>query len=117
MSAGVVYSVGRTCLVGGYHKGVNVALFRRIEVREVKLCWKQQFRSHVTYNARLGCCRATRLRDGGISDDTRDSEIPKAYVTLLGDQNIPLDRTGICACLGPRTPLSTHRVDVAVHDI
>jgi hypothetical protein len=85
--------VGRTCLVGGHHEGVNVTLFRGIAVREVRFGWIQQFRSHVTDNSRLGCGCATWLHDGGIGDNTRDSEVSKARIALFSDKDIPLDRT------------------------
>ena len=108
--------MGETYLVGGHREGVNVTLFRGIAVREVKLRWIQQFRSHVTNNPRLGRCCATRLHDGGIGDDTHDSEVPKARIALFGNKDVPLDRTGVGACLDLRTPSIAHRIDITVHN-
>ena len=84
--------MGRTYLVGGHREGVNVTLLRGISIRETQLRWAQQFRSHVTDSSRFGYCRATWLRDGGIGNDTRNSEVPKTSIALLSDQDISLGK-------------------------
>jgi len=43
-------------------------------------------------------CVATRFHDSGISDDTRNPEVPKACSIILTDQDVPLNRTDISVC-------------------
>ena len=94
----------RTCLVTCHGEGVNVALLRGITVRKSKLRWVQQFRSHVTDNSQFGRCCAARFHDGGIGDDSRNCVIPKACITTLSYQDVPLGRaTRIGICPNPRT--------------
>jgi len=84
-------------LVGGHRERVHVALLRGVTIREVELGWIEQFRSHVTDNPRLGCCRATWFYDGGITDHTCDPEVAKTCNTILTDQDVPLDRMDVGA--------------------
>jgi hypothetical protein len=107
---------GRTYLIGGHRERVNVTLLRGVAVYEAELRWIQQFRSHVTDNSWFGCRRTTWLHNGGIGDGTRDSEVPKACITILGDQDVPLDITGIGAWFDGRTPFIAHRIDITVYD-
>ena len=116
--------IGRTHLVGGHREGVNVTLLRGVAIRKVKLQWIQQFRSHITDNSRLGCCRGTWFHNSGICDDTCDPEVPNACITPLSDQNVPLDRMGISTCSNSiildRSPDSRHceryLVNVGIRD-
>ena len=80
----------QTDLVSGDGKGVNVTLFGRIAVQEVKLRWVEQFRCHVTDNTGLRRCRATRFHDGGICDDSCDPEVSQACDAVLVDQDVSL---------------------------
>ena len=57
-----------------------------------------------------------RLHNGGICDDTRDSEIPNACGATLGDQDIPLDIPRISTRPNLITLFITHRVDITVYD-
>jgi len=99
----IVQSVTETHLVHGHHEGVNVTLFRGVAVREVELCWVQQFWGHITDNPWFGCCRATWLYDSGVGNHTRDPEVPKTCNTILTNQDVSLDRTNVGACPKLRT--------------
>ena len=90
MSTMAACSAGRTNLVSGHRKGVNVTLFGRVAVRQVKLRWVEQFGCHVTENTGLRGCRATRFHDGGICDDTRDPAVSQACRAILADQDVSL---------------------------
>ena len=90
MSAVVTCSVGRTNLVIGHRKGVNVTLFGRVAVRQVKLRWVEQFWCHVTDNTGIRRFRATRFHDGGICDDSCDPEVSQACDAVLVDQDVSL---------------------------
>ena len=106
----------QTYLIGGHREGVDISLLRRTAIREAILGRVQQLRSRVTDNSRLrgGC--GTWLHDRWIGDDASDPEVSKACVTLLIDQDIPLDVTGIGVRLNLRATFIAHRIDIAVHD-
>jgi len=46
-------SVGRRYIVCSHREEVDIALFRRVVIRENKLRWIQQFEDHVADNARF----------------------------------------------------------------
>ena len=106
--------VGLTYLVGGDREGINVAFLRGVAICEAELGGVQQFRGHVTDNPRLGRCRAAGFHNFGVGNDTRDSEVPKARIAVLGDQDVPLDMTGPSANVSAQN-LVTHWMDITVH--
>jgi hypothetical protein len=82
----------------------------------VKLGRVEKFRGHVTNDTRLRRCCATWLHDGGIGDDTCDSEVPQACNADFANQDVPLDRIED-GCVAQAENLSgAHRIDVTVHD-
>ena len=82
----------RTYLVSSQRNRVNVTLFSRVAVLEMKLRWIEQLGSHVADNPRLGCRCASRLHNTGIGYDSGDPEVPQTRRTILVDQDISLGR-------------------------
>ena len=70
------YDLRRTYFEGGHRERVNIALFGGVAIRETKLRWVEQFRSHIADNAWFRRCRITWLHDGGIGFDSGDPEVP-----------------------------------------
>ena len=112
----VPYSLEQTYLIGGHRERVNVTRFRGAAIIEVELRRVQKFRGHIADDPGLGNCRVTWFHDGGISNDAQHPEVPKAYITLLGDQYVSLDRTSVRTYLDSRTSIMAHRVDITVYD-
>lgn len=92
--------VGGKYLVSGHRKRVDVALLRRVAVREAELGWVQQLRSHVTDSSRFGGCHALWLHNSAIDNNRCDPKVSEARVTLLSDKYIPLaGQELMCVCL------------------
>ena len=109
------HKVGRKYLIGGHRKRVDIALLRRVAVREAKLRWMQQFWSHVTGGSRIGSRHVSSLHDSGISNNRCDSKVPDTCVTLLSDQDISLDGSGISTGLHSMASIP-YRSDTAMYD-
>ena len=97
MSDDHAWVLDETDLVSSHGKRVDVTLFGGVAVQEFKLRWVEQLRGHVTNNTGLRGCGATWLHDGGIGDDTRDSEIAQTRDTGFADQDVSLDRISMGA--------------------
>jgi len=90
-------------LVRGHSKRVDIALLRRGAVFEAKQRWVQQLRSHVTGTC---SCKAVSPHDGGVGNEPCDPKISEARVTLLGDQDVFLNRSSSVTRPPRITPIS-----------
>ena len=82
--------VRRTYLIICHRKRINVALFRRVSIRELELRRVEEFRSHITDKSPPGGCCAARLHEDGVDDNACDSEVRYAYSTTRIDEDCSL---------------------------
>ena len=83
----------QTYFVGRHPEGVNITLFRGFSPSE-------QFRGNVADKITLHPSFDPGIK---ISYDTCDPEVPQAWISIIVDQDVSLERVNISACLKRRT--------------
>ena len=81
-------------------------------MHSAELPWVQQLWSHVTGNRNR---HAISLHNGVIGDNSCNSKVSQARVTLFSDQDVSLDGLRVGTPPSLTTSIS-HRIDTAMHD-